>query len=112
VTVAATSLPNRWNRTSASASLKTAQMQTFETVRQARTVEPDLAGTMIEIEPEAGLYQGEEGGACPGLRRTRNRIHGRCHVASPKAAEQLGESPQFPVGGSIEQAGKDAVLVP
>ena len=84
-----------------------ADMQSIEKFRQDRTLEPDLEPIGVELQPEARLHQREDGGAGPGLRRAGYRIRRRRGVPAREAAEQFWQAARFPIGGGVEQAGKN-----
>src|SRR5215217_2868271 len=64
-----------------------AYMQMLEKTGQHRLLEADLAGKVIEFQPEARLNQREHRGAGPGLRRASDRIHRRRGMPAGEAAE-------------------------
>ncbi len=84
-----------------------AQLHMLEEAWQRRTMQADLSRFMVELQAEAGLDQGEDAGACPGLRCTGDGVQGRSGAPARKAAEQLGQSPRLPVACRLEQAGED-----
>src|SRR5206468_2411716 len=87
----------------AASGLQPANIQLIEKLREHRLVKADLTRLLIETDTEARLYECEDRGAGPGLRRARDRIK-RWRVESPRreAAEQFGQAAQVHIPRGVK----------